>query len=320
VKSVVPLLISDNIPPRFCSASPPDCPRLPRLLSRRPNDDSHGRARVKPLLDGITILDFSMVIAGPYRLRCLAEMGRRVIKIDATPEREQTISTGGMALIHLKELRRQGSHSGQPAELGRPANCSSIDRAVRCPAAQFPPGCSRRLLSTGRPAARSIRVLFTSTSERTAHPDRIVDARAPTRFRARCWAGPLRQAGRGNPPPPDKVMDLEEIKEVSRLLMRANEANPDPNTSQAVATGILLALLARGRTGRGQSVEVTMLQGNAWANADEAYDYNGRPPCALPDDQCYGTNALYRLYGNRRGLVFPRLPVRSRMESIPVAR
>ena len=33
----------------------------------------------------------------------LADMGARVIKVDATPEREQTISTGGgMALINLK--------------------------------------------------------------------------------------------------------------------------------------------------------------------------------------------------------------------------
>jgi hypothetical protein len=53
-------------------------------------------------------------------------------------------------------------------------------------------------------------------------------------------------------------MNLEEIKEVSRLLMRANEANPDLNTSQAVATSILLALLARARTGSGQAVEVTI--------------------------------------------------------------
>jgi crotonobetainyl-CoA:carnitine CoA-transferase CaiB-like acyl-CoA transferase len=86
--------------------------------------------------------------------------------------------------------------------------------------------------------------------------------------------------------------------------MRANEANPDPNTSQAVATSILLALLARARTGSGQAVEVTMLQANAWANADEAYDYNGRPPCTLPDDQCYGLNALYRLYQTSQGWVF----------------
>src|SRR5262249_34835653 len=57
-------------------------------------------------------------------------------------------------------------------------------------------------------------------------------------------------------------------------------------------------------TGNGQAVEVTMLQANAWANADEAYDYHGRPPCALPDEQCYGLSALYRLYPTSEGWVF----------------
>ncbi len=66
----------------------------------------------------------------------------------------------------------------------------------------------------------------------------------------------------------------------------------------------MLALLARARSGSGQAIEVTMLQGNAWANADEAYDYNGRPPYALPDEQCYGLNALYRLYQASEGWVF----------------
>src|SRR5208282_3562191 len=116
--------------------------------------------------------------------------------------------------------------------------------------------------------------------------------------------GALRQAGRANPPAPAQPMNLEEIKETSRLLMRANEANPDPNTSQAVATSVMLALLARSRTGRGQAVEVTMMQANAWANADEAYDYRGRPPYALPDAECYGLNALYRLYKTAQGWAF----------------
>jgi len=66
----------------------------------------------------------------------------------------------------------------------------------------------------------------------------------------------------------------------------------------------MLALLARARSGSGQAIEVTMLQGNAWANADEAYDYNGRPPYALPDAQCYGLNALYRVYQASEGWVF----------------
>jgi crotonobetainyl-CoA:carnitine CoA-transferase CaiB-like acyl-CoA transferase len=114
-------------------------------------------------------------------------------------------------------------------------------------------------------------------------------------------------------------MTLDEIKETSRLLMRANEANPDPNTSQAVATSIMLALLARARTGRGQAIEVTMLQGNAWANADEAYDYPGRPPTALPDEQCFGLHALYRLYQASDGWVFLACPFEREWERFCVA-
>src|ERR1700730_12754144 len=86
--------ILKRIASRLPKASPP--------AVEKTNDDAPGRAWEKPLLDGITILDFSMVIAGPYAAAMLAEIGARVIKIDATPEREQTISTGGMALIHLK--------------------------------------------------------------------------------------------------------------------------------------------------------------------------------------------------------------------------
>ena len=114
-------------------------------------------------------------------------------------------------------------------------------------------------------------------------------------------------------------MTLDEIKEESRLLMRANEANPDPNTSQAVATSIMLALLARSRTGRGQAIEVTMLQANAWANADEAYDYRGRPPTQLPDEQCYGLGALYRLYRASEGWLFLACPFEREWQALCVA-
>ena len=59
---------------------------------------------------------------------------------------------------------------------------------------------------------------------------------------------------------------LAELREASRQLMRANEANPDPNTSSVFAAAILLALLARERgLGAGQRVDVSMLVANAWA-------------------------------------------------------
>jgi crotonobetainyl-CoA:carnitine CoA-transferase CaiB-like acyl-CoA transferase len=99
-------------------------------------------------------------------------------------------------------------------------------------------------------------------------------------------------------------MTMEEIKETSRRLMRANEGNPDPNTSQAVATAIMLGLWDRERTGKGQAIQDTMMIANAWANFGEAYDYVGRPPYAIPDAEGYGLHGLYRLYPAQEGWVF----------------
>jgi crotonobetainyl-CoA:carnitine CoA-transferase CaiB-like acyl-CoA transferase len=259
----------------------------------------------KPLLDGITVLDFSMVIAGPYAAAMLAEMGARVIKIDATPDREQTISISG-AMVPLN-LKNQAGKEAIQVNLqtleGREIIHQLIGRADVL-LHNFRPGVPERLAidwDTCRVInPRLVHVYVGAYGAKGPHCRRPGAHPIPGAL----LGGALRQAGRANPPTPDKPMDLEQIKEVSRLLMRANEANPDPNTSQAVATGILLALLARTRNGRGQTVEVTMMQANAWANADEAYDYQGRPPCALPDDQCYGLNALYRLYQASEGWVF----------------
>jgi crotonobetainyl-CoA:carnitine CoA-transferase CaiB-like acyl-CoA transferase len=269
------------------------------------NGNARGQAPVKPLLDGLTMLDFSMVIAGPYAAQMLAEMGVRVFKVDATPEREQAISTGGgMAPMNLK------NHAGKEAiqvNLQDPEGQKIIHQLVaRCDILlhNFRPGVPERLAidweTCRRINPRLIHVYVGTYGATGPHHRRPGAHPIPGAL----LGGALRQAGRANPPPREQAMNLEEIKETSRLLMRANEGNPDPNTSQAVASSIMLALLARARTGRGQAIEVTMLQGNAWANADEAFDYKGRPPYALPDEQCYGLSALYRLYKTSEGWVF----------------
>ncbi|HZP45323.1 MAG TPA: CoA transferase [Candidatus Binataceae bacterium] len=255
-------------------------------------------------LEGLLLLDFSMVIAGPYAAAMLADMGMRVIKIDATPEREQTISTGGMALINLKNYTgKEAIQVNLQSSEGQTIVHQLIRRADVL-LHNFRPGAPQRLGidwdSCRRLNPRLIHVYVGAYGSSGPHSRRPGAHPIPGAL----LGGALRQAGSANPPPADQPMTLDEIKETSRLLMRANEANPDPNTSQAVATSIMLALMARSRTGRGQAVEVTMLQANAWANADEAYDYPGRPPYALPDADCYGLHALYRLYRTREGWVF----------------
>ena len=257
----------------------------------------------KPILDGITVLDFSTVIAGPYSAAMLAEMGARVIKVDATPDREQTMSTGGMWIIHVKcYAGKECIQADLRSNEGQKIAHQLIARADVL-LHNFRPGAPERLgidWETCRKInPRLVHVYVGAYGSTGPHHRRPGAHPLPGAL-----FGALRQAGKAMPPSPEKHLDMEELKEISRLLMRANEANPDPNASQAAATAIMLALLARERTCKGQAVEVTMLQANAWANADEAYDYRDRPPYNLPDAECYGLNALYRLYQTKEGWVF----------------
>ena len=177
-----------------------------------------------------------MVIAGPYAAEMLAEMGARVIKVDATPEREQTISTGGgMAPMNLK------NYAGKEAiqvNLQSPEGQKIIHQLIARSDVllhNFRPGVPERLAidwdTCRRINPRLIHVYVGAYGATGPHHRRPGAHPIPGAL----LGGALRQAGRANPPPAEQPMNLEEIKEVSRLLMRANEGNPDPNTSQALA-------------------------------------------------------------------------------------
>ena len=69
-----------------------------------------------------------------------------------------------------------------------------------------------------------------------------------------------------------------------------------------------MALYARNRTGRGQTVETRMILSNAYALSEHFVD-DGRPhPRVLPDDGLHGLHALYRLYETAAGWVFVAAP------------
>lgn len=116
--------------------------------------------------------------------------------------------------------------------------------------------------------------------------------------------GALYQAGKGMPPDPKLALDIDQIKEHSRSLGNANEANPDVNTGAALAAAILMAIYAKEKTGSGQYVEVTMMGANAYANADDFVSFDGKPSRMLPDSELNGLHALYRLYECKSGWVF----------------
>jgi crotonobetainyl-CoA:carnitine CoA-transferase CaiB-like acyl-CoA transferase len=128
--------------------------------------------------------------------------------------------------------------------------------------------------------------------------------------------GALAQAGRGTPPPPDTPLTMDEVKEVSRRLGRAQEVNPDPNTAMVASTAMVLGLYARQRFVVPQYLETTMLGANAYANADGFFDYAGKPERPVPDAGGFGLNALYRLYEAQEGWVFLACPLEKEWEAL----
>ena len=108
----------------------------------------------------------------------------------------------------------------------------------------------------------------------------------------------------GGLPPADVDQDNAALRETARKLLRANEVNPDPNTSMVVATAALLGLVGVRAHGKGQKIFVDMMGANAYANWDDFIDYEGKPERPKVDPQGYGIGPLQRLYRCKDGWVF----------------
>ena len=108
----------------------------------------------------------------------------------------------------------------------------------------------------------------------------------------------------GGLPPADVALDMKGLRETARKLLRANEVNPDPNTSVVVATTALLGLAARKAHGKGQKIFVDMFGANAYANWDDFLTYEGKPERPAVDADGFGVSPLQRLYRCAEGWVF----------------
>ena len=266
--------------------------------------EAHGATVPAHPLSGVTILDLATIQAGPYGASLLADLGSRVIKVDATDGR-------------LDEGRRSTAQAVAAPRTYAGKECIKVDlqtaegkEIVHKLIAKadillhnYRPGVPERLQvdweTCRKINPRLVHVWMGTYGENGIHARRPGAHPIP----GAVMGGPMRQMGRGMPPPPEQIMDIEEIVEATRWLMRSNWG-PDQNTSSAVATGIILGLRARDIPGKGQPVHVTMLNANAWTNADEYYDHANRPPIAMPDEEIHGLHALYRLYPCREGWVF----------------
>ncbi|MGQ0545363.1 MAG: CaiB/BaiF CoA transferase family protein [Betaproteobacteria bacterium] len=196
-------------------------------------------------LDGITVVALEQVIAGPFATRQLAELGARVIKI----ERPQG---GDAARAYDGTVRGLSSHfvwvnrskESLALDVKHPAAKAVLERLVASADVflqNLAPGAAERLGLGAEPLRR-------------AHPGLI-------------WCG-ISGYGPAGPYAAKKAYDLLVQCEVGLLSVTGTPEAPakagipaaDIAAGMYAFASILAALVRRGRTGEGATIEVTMLE------------------------------------------------------------
>ena len=197
-------------------------------------------------LDGLTVLDFSRVLAGPYCTMQLADLGARVIKIEQPERGDDTRAwgppfLGGESAYFLSINRNKESvalHLKHPrARAIVDALLARADVVVE----NFRPGTMERLgLEYADVARRHPRIVYCSISGFGQTGPRRAEAGYDAMMQAE--AGLMSITGAADGPP-----------------FRLGVAIGDIATGLFASQGILAALFARERTGRGQHVDIAML-------------------------------------------------------------
>ena len=252
-------------------------------------------------LEGVTLLDLGTVINGPLGCALVAELGARVIRIEAPGG-----DWGRMGLPFSAHRTMAGSEcicldlktpEGQEIMGKLAAKADLLLHSMR-------PGAPERT-GIGYEQLREINSNlvylyaggYGSTGPYSHRPSMAPIAGAVS-------GGGVAQMGRDAFPPPDQPMTIDEIAAVAKQLKRANDGTADHSTAMVNAVGLVLGLYARERTGQAQYVESTMINANAYLNIDDFYWHKGKQPRPLPDPEGYGLHALYRLYRASEGWVF----------------
>ena len=197
------------------------------VLGRAP---ASSRAREAPAADtpahplsGVIILDLATVQAGPYAASMLADLGARVIKVDATDKRlDEGRRSSAQALA---DVRTYAGKESMQVDLQTPEGKEILHKLI----------AKADVLSHNYRLGVAERLKIDWETCRRLNP-RLVYAWMGTygangRYARRPGAHPipgavmggaLRQMGRGMPPPSDAVMDIEDIVEATRWIMKSD--------------------------------------------------------------------------------------------------
>jgi crotonobetainyl-CoA:carnitine CoA-transferase CaiB-like acyl-CoA transferase len=197
-------------------------------------------------LQGITVLDLTRVLSGPYCTMLLADMGARVLKIEQPGKGDDTRAwgppfVGGESAYFLSINRNKESVT---LDFKQPAGRAILDELIaRCDVLveNFRPGAlAKQKLDYASLAERHPRLVYCSISgfghsgPRTHEPgyDAVIQAEG----------GLMSITGAADGPP-----------------FRLGVAIADIVSGMFAAYGVALALFARERSGRGQAVDIGML-------------------------------------------------------------
>jgi crotonobetainyl-CoA:carnitine CoA-transferase CaiB-like acyl-CoA transferase len=197
-------------------------------------------------LSGLTIVDLSRVLSGPYCTMLAADMGARVIKIEHPERGDDTRAWGppfieGESTYYLSINRNKESVAVDfKTEAGRRIVAALIERADVV-VENFRPGSLDRLgFGYAALAERFPRLIYVSISGFGQHGPRRLEAGYDAVAQAE--GGLMSVTGTPDGPP-----------------VRLGVAIADVASGMFAFQGLLLALIARGRTGRGQWVDVSLL-------------------------------------------------------------
>jgi formyl-CoA transferase/CoA:oxalate CoA-transferase len=201
---------------------------------------------MSPPLSGLTILDLSRVLSGPYCTMLAADMGARVIKIEHPDHGDDTRAWG------------------PPFLAGESAYYLSINRNKESVAVDFKTPAGRDIVERLQARADVVVENFRpGTLDRLGLGYRDVASRYPSVVYVSI-------SGFGQTGPRRGEAGYDAVAQAEGGLMAVTGTADGPAVRVGVAIadiaagmfafqGLLLALIARGRTGRGQHVDVGML-------------------------------------------------------------
>lgn len=204
-------------------------------------------AREGPL-SGIRVLDFTRVVAGPYCTMLLGDFGADVIKVEEPGGGDELRALGppfieGESVFYLSLNRNKRSVA---VDLKQPVGRAAMLRLVRSVdvvVENFRPGVMERL-GLGYAALRRLNPRLVYCSVSAFH--------ARSRYRERPGYDLLISG----------LCGLQSMTgEPGRAPLRPGVNLVDLTAGTNAAIGILMSLLARQRTGRGQRVQVSLMDG-----------------------------------------------------------